>query len=134
MTIAFDFTVTTDRMEAFRSISGDDNPIHFDTSFARDRGFDGPIVYGGLLIAEVSRLLGTALPGHGCVWQSLTMKFRRPLLVGEHARLEAEVKHETPPLGIRLIRLTISAGGRRIAEGEAMTLLPGPRSAREAAE
>ncbi|ODM45104.1 (R)-hydratase [Cereibacter johrii] len=121
-------------MEDFRSISGDDNPIHFDPSFARDRGFDGPIVYGGLLIAEVSRLLGTALPGPGCVWQSLTMKFRRPLLVGERAQLEAEVKHETPHLGIRLIRLTISSGGRRIAEGEAMTLLPEPQSACEAAE
>ncbi|MGP3696903.1 MaoC/PaaZ C-terminal domain-containing protein [Rhodobacter sp. NSM] len=119
-------------MEEFRRISADDNPIHFDADFARDRGFAGPIVYGGLLVAEISRMLGTALPGHGCVWQSLTLKFRRPLLVGETGTLEAEVKHETPHLGVMLIRLLISSNGQRIAEGEAMALLPRPKQ--EAAE
>ncbi|MCE6960021.1 (R)-hydratase [Cereibacter sphaeroides] len=120
--------MTPSRMEAFRSLSGDDNPIHFDPDYARLRGFAGPIVYGGLLVAEISRLLGTMMPGHGCVWQSLTLRFRKPLFVGHAARLEASVKHETPHLGIILVTFVIRSGEARIAEGEAMALLPPPRT------
>jgi len=122
-----EFRVTRDQMRAFAALSGDDNPIHDDADYARARGFQGPVVYGGLILAQVSRLLGTRLPGHGCVWHSLSMQFRSPLYVDEAAELRARVTHANEALGLVRLALEVRAGGRRVASGEAQALLAGAR-------
>lgn len=116
------FEIDPEQMDAFRRLSGDDNPLHFDAAFARARGFAGPVVYGGLIVAQVSRLLGNRLPGPGCVWQSLTLKFRRPLYVGQPARLEAELRHAAAQLGVVVLALKVTSEGAVLAEGEAMAM------------
>jgi 3-hydroxybutyryl-CoA dehydratase len=120
---AVEFRVTADEMEAFRRLSSDLNPLHDDAEFARRRGFDDVVVYGGLIVAQVSRLLGTRLPGHGCVWRSMSLRFRNPLYVGEPAQLSGVVVHANDDLGAIDIKISVTAGGRRIAEGEAAALL-----------
>ena len=118
-----EFRVTEGEMEAFRRLSADVNPLHDDAGFARRRGFDGVVVYGGLIVAQVSRLLGTRIPGHGCVWRSVSLRFRNPLYVGELAQLSGVVVHANEDLGTVDLKLSVVAGGRRIAEGEAAALL-----------
>jgi 3-hydroxybutyryl-CoA dehydratase len=78
-------------MAQFRELSGDANPVHHDASFARDRGFDGPIVYGNILGLMVSRLVGMELPTAKVVILRQSLEFRRPAYVGEELRLRAEV-------------------------------------------
>ncbi len=126
--VTLPFTVTEGMMEAFRTVSGDDNPLHDDKDFAAARGFKGPVVYGGLLVAQVSRLLGTRLPGHGCVWQSLNLRFRQPLHVGEAAEVTGTVIHGNADVGVVRLALAITSGGRKLAEGEAQALLPRGRA------
>lgn len=121
------FRVSPHDMATFASLSGDDNPVHADADFAAARGFPEPVVYGGLLVAQISRLLGARLPGHGCVWRSLALKFRNPLHVGQPAELTGTVRHVNGELGLYLIGLRIEAGGRLIAEGEAQASLPAVR-------
>lgn len=122
-TADLEFCIADREMEAFRALSGDTNPLHDDAGYARQRGFDGRVVYGGLLVAQVSRLLGSHLPGHGCVWRSVTLRFRSPLYVGEAARLTGTVVHANEDLGVMNLTLRIEAGGRTIAEGEAAAIL-----------
>lgn len=121
------FRVTARDMADFGRLSGDDNPLHHDPRFAAARGFPSPVVYGGLLTAQISRLLGTRLPGHGCVWRSLSLKFRKPLHVGQPAALTGAVRHANEEAGLYLIALRIEAGGALIAEGEAQVSLPPAR-------
>ena len=123
------FSTSNADMEAFRRLSGDDNPLHLDPVFAAMCDFQKPIVYGALTIAQVSRLLGTKLPGHGCVWQSLTMHFRNPLFVGETARVIGTVLHVNADINVITIALSVQAGGRPIAEGRAQALLRGRHDA-----
>lgn len=113
-----DFCVSPDDMTAFRRVSGDINPLHEDDAFARARGFDGPVVYGGLIVAQISALLGTQFPGFGCVWRSLSLNFKNPLYVGERARLSSSVLHANDALGHFELILAIDAGSRRIADGK----------------
>lgn len=128
-----EFRISDADMAAFRSLSGDTNPLHDDPAFARRRGFAGPVVYGGLIVAQVSRLLGTRLPGPGCVWRSLTLRFRAPLYVGETARLAATIIHANEDLGVVDLKLRIDAAKRCIADGDAAALLmTEPAEAREA--
>lgn len=122
-TVTLPFTVTAGDMAAFRALSGDDNPLHHDEGFAAARGFRGTVVYGGLVVAQVSRLLGTRLPGHGCVWQSLALRFRQPLHVGEAAEVAGTVTHGNADVGVVRLALAVTAGGRTLAEGEAQALL-----------
>lgn len=128
-----EFRIGDAEMAAFRKLSGDTNPLHDDAAFAQKRGFAGPVVYGGLIIAQVSHMLGTRLPGPGCVWRSLTLRFRAPLYVGETARLAATIVHANEEIGTVDLRLRVDVGRRCIAEGEAAALLmPERAAAREA--
>ena len=123
-----EFRVTEGEMDAFRRLSGDINPLHDDAEFARRRGFEGVVVYGGLIVAQVSRLLGTRVPGRGCVWRSVSLRFRNPLYVGELAQLSGVVVHSNDDLGVADLKISVVAGGRRVAEGEAAVLLARERA------
>ena len=114
-----EFCVTRADMEAFRRLSGDNNPIHDDPVFARRCGFADVVVYGGLIVAQVSRLLGTMTPGPGCIWRSVALKFRRPLYVDMPARLEATPVYSNETFRLVRFRLRVDAAGGRIADGEA---------------
>ena len=118
-----EFRITEQEMTAFRALSGDDNPLHEDADFACRRGFRGPVVYGGLIVARLSRLLGTELPGPGCVWRSIKLRFRAPLYVGEPAVLTASLVHSNEELGLFELKVRVESDGRCIAEGEASALL-----------
>src|ERR1017187_3572101 len=83
--------VTPELMIQFRKLSGDENPIHYDASFAIAHGFQGPIVYGNLLGTMVSRLIGVELPTPEVVILRQSLDFRKPVYVGEEITLEAEV-------------------------------------------
>ena len=48
-------------MLAFAELSGDTNPIHVDAESARGSGFSGRVAYAGVLLAEVSRIIGTVV-------------------------------------------------------------------------
>ena len=115
-------------MEVFAALSGDRNPLHLDDGFARARGFAGRVVYGGLLLAAVSRLLGEELPGHGCVWHSVKVDFRGPLYVDEQATLTGTLEQENPELGTFKIALRVVAGARTVLKGEALALRPSVRN------
>lgn len=120
---AADFRISAADMEMFRALSGDTNPLHFDADFAIRRGFSGPVVYGGLIIAQISRLLGVQMPGHGCVWRAISLRFRAPLYLDEHAHITGTVMHANDELGLLELKLRVDAAGRRIAEGEASAQL-----------
>jgi 3-hydroxybutyryl-CoA dehydratase len=113
------FTISAQDMADFMRLSGDDNPIHSDAAFAQGCGFEGPIVYGALMIAAISRLLGTKLPGHGCVWHSLKIDFRAPLYVDQPASLTGRVTYCNAELQLLRVALRISSGDRIVATGEA---------------
>jgi 3-hydroxybutyryl-CoA dehydratase len=120
-----EFCVTPEDMQIFRRLSGDTNPIHHDVAAARERGFQDVVVYGGLVVAQISRLLGTTLPGPGCVWRSIALRFRNPLYVGIPARLEATVAYSNETFGLIRLKLRVEAGGAVVADGEAEAQLVG---------
>lgn len=126
MAIRLPFVVADEDMAAFARLSGDFNPLHQDPAFARDRGFAGRVVYGGLLVAQVSRLLGMHIPGRDGVWTGLKIDFRAPLMVGEPAWLDAEIARLSEAVRLVRVKFAIAAGDRQIASGTAESQLPVP--------
>jgi 3-hydroxybutyryl-CoA dehydratase len=120
-----EFHVSPEDMRTFRRLSGDTNPLHHDAAFARQRGFKDVVVYGSLIVAQVSRLLGTAMPGPGCVWRSIALRFRNPLYVDAPACLHATVAHANEAFGFVRLKLRVESGGLVVADGEAEAQLSG---------
>ena len=120
---AFDFTVSDADMAAFAALSGDFNPLHIDDAFARTKRFEGKVVYGALIIAKVSRLIGMDLPGRDSVWTNVSFQFNRPLYVGQAATLEGVVAALSEATGCVELKLTLKVEGRTLAKGVAEVLL-----------
>jgi acyl dehydratase len=116
---SLEFVVSADDMRVFAELSGDYNPLHSDVAFAVSRGFGGCVVYGALMVAKISRLIGMELPGRDSLWSGLEMQFVSPLLVGESAVLTAAVGHVSEATRSTELRLRIVSGDRVIARGKA---------------
>lgn len=117
--LSLPFRVEQADMAAFAQLSGDFNPLHRDEAFAIAAGFSGVVVYGGLILAQVSRLLGMHLPGRHGIWNGLRMDFRAPLYVGEDAVLRGAVEQLSEALRAITLGLSVTAGDRKVATGKA---------------
>ena len=115
----FVFKATNEMMQSFVKISGDVNPVHTDLNYATSRGFDGMVVYGGILVAQISRMVGMHLPGRDSLWNSLNIQFAHPLLVGQTAELEARVEHISEATSSIELKFKITSQGKTLARGSA---------------
>ena len=111
--------ITAAQMSVFAELSGDYNPLHLDDAFARSKGFAGSVVYGGLLVAKISELIGMRLPGQNSVWASLSLDFLKPLYVNEVAELEAEVVQSSASTGLVQLALVLRREGKKLLKGRA---------------
>lgn len=115
----FVFEPTEKMMQSFMEISGDMSPVHTDVNYAKSRGFDGVVVYGGILVAQISRMVGMHLPGHDALSRGLNIHYVRPLLVGQQAELEARVAHISEATSSIELKFKITSQGKTLAKGSA---------------
>ena len=78
-------------IEAFAEVSGDSNPVHLDEDYARATPFGERIAHGMLSGAYISAVLGMKLPGPGAIYLSQSLRFRRPVKIGEREATRAAV-------------------------------------------
>ena len=91
MSVSYSQTITDYDVKAFAKISGDKNPIHLDEKYAKNSRYKKRIVHGLLTASYFSSLFGTKLPGEGCVYASQSLKFRRPVYLGDIVTATIEV-------------------------------------------
>ncbi len=83
MSADFTKTVTEADIVAFAEVSGDTNPVHMDEAFAAATPFKGRIAHGMLGASLISTVLGTKLPGPGCIYVSQDLRFKAPVRIGD---------------------------------------------------
>jgi len=121
---ALNKSFTQEEVELFSRVSGDTNPVHLDESYAKETRFGGRIIHGMLVASLISSVLGTSLPGPGCIYLSQQLSFRAPARVGE--RLTARVRvNEWDGTKGRIILATevVNEQGTQIIIGEAKLVL-----------
>ena len=93
---SFEITITEESMNLFRQLSGDENPLHTDETYARTTQFGRRVVYGQLLNGLFSRLIGHDLPGRRALYLTQNTRFDAPCFVGDRIRVSGKVieKHE----------------------------------------
>src|SRR5579862_6163467 len=76
-------TLTEKDIQVFAIMSGDINPAHVDTEFAHSDLFKKIIGHGMWGGALISTVLGTQLPGPGTIYLGQTIRFKRPVGIGD---------------------------------------------------
>lgn len=117
-------TVTDDDIRRFAALSGDDNPVHLDEAFAAKTRFKGRIAHGMLAASFISTVVGTKLPGYGCIYISQNLRFRAPVRIGdtvETTATVAEVDREKKRVRMETV---CKVGDTVVVDGEAVLLVP----------
>ena len=122
---ALSLHVTSGVVEQFAGLTGDTNPVHLDEAYAAATRFGRRIAHGMLGGGLISAVLGTRLPGPGCIYLSQHLEFKAPIYVGDDVTAEVEVIAVRPDKPILTMRTTCTrSDGTMLITGEAVVFLP----------
>lgn len=111
-------TLTTDDIKLFAQTSGDFNPVHLDETYAKTTEFGECIGHGMWSGALISAAIATTLPGPGSIYRSQSLKFLKPVKIGDTLTVQLEVLEKKER--IRLVTLeclVTNQNGIKIASG-----------------
>jgi 3-hydroxybutyryl-CoA dehydratase len=111
-------------IEAFAAVSGDHNPVHMDEAFAKTTPFGGRIAHGMLSAAYISAVLGNDLPGPGAIYLSQSLRFRRPVKIGDPVTARVTVKALDEAKGHATFETVCLVNGKTVVDGEALIMVP----------
>ena len=123
------FSISPEDMAGFAALSGDRSLVHGTCDFARRLGLEGRVVYEGLLVIRLTRLIGINMPSlANGLWGGLRMDFHHPLYVGEDATLTLAIDDLLPTSCMARLSFRVKTGcsegeGRLVAEGGLDTLV-----------
>ncbi|MSP47748.1 MAG: MaoC family dehydratase [Alphaproteobacteria bacterium] len=124
MTASYAKTVTDADVVLFAGISGDTNPVHLNEEYAKETMFQGRIAHGMLSASFISTVLGTKLPGPGCIYLSQNLKFKAPVRSGDTVSATATITDIVPDKKRVVMQTTCSVRNQIVLEGEAVVMVP----------
>ncbi len=83
MEVSYAQTITDADVKAFSGISGDRNPVHLDEEYAQKSRYKKRIAHGLMSASYFSALFGTKIPGEGCVYVAQSLRFLKPVYLGD---------------------------------------------------
>ena len=120
-------TFTAEDVEAFATITGDRNPLHFDPAFASRTRVQRLVVQGGLTTGLFNALVAERLPGPGSVFLHQEWDYPAPVYIGDTVTAEAEVIEARADKPITRLRcIARRDDGTEVLRGECLvyTMLP----------
>ena len=122
-------TLTEQDVLLFAHTSGDRNPVHLDEAYARTTPFKGRIAHGMWSASLISAALATVLPGPGSIYLGQTLRFLRPVRIGDRLTVELEVTgKQDEKRRVTLACRVLNQDGKVVVEGEA-EVIPPPKAA-----
>jgi len=89
-------TLTEKDIQVFAIMSGDINPAHVDAEYAKSDMFHEIIGHGMWSGALISTVLGTQLPGPGTIYVGQTIRFKKPVAVGDTLTVKVTATEKKP--------------------------------------
>jgi len=125
-------TLTYKDIELFAIMSGDVNPAHVDEEFARSDMFHGIIAHGMWGGALISTVLGTQLPGPGAIYLGQSLRFRRPVCIGDTITVTVRVAEKVAEKNRVTLECEASnQKGEVVISGTAEVIAPTEKISRE---
>jgi NAD(P)-dependent dehydrogenase (short-subunit alcohol dehydrogenase family)/acyl dehydratase len=93
----FEREIDEEDILSFAHNSGDYNPLHVDSKYARTTNFHNRIVHGAFQVALASAMLGMRLPGRNVLLGAVNGRFMSPLYFPSRVRVRGEITSWHPP-------------------------------------
>ena len=116
--------VTDDVIRRYADLTEDFNPIHLDEAVAAQSRFGVRIAHGMLSAGFISAVIGMDLPGPGALYLGQTIRFTRPVKLGDSVTTRVEVIEIIPAK--RRAKLSTTCRnqlGEVVLEGEASIMM-----------
>ena len=119
------FTITGEMIEGFAEATGDYNPLHVNEEYARGTIFKTRVAHGMLQAGILSGVLGTRFPGVGTIYLSQSLKFLKPVFIGDRITFRLRVVELLREKNrARLETVCVNQRGETILTGEALVMPP----------
>lgn len=117
--------VTHRDIQLFAAVTGDVNPAHVDAMYAKSSRFHEIIAHGMLGGSLISTVLGTRFPGPGSIYLGQTLRFLKPVHIGDTLTVTVTVKSlDTAEHRVLLDTRCIDQDGDVVIQGEADVIAP----------
>ena len=118
-------TLKPEDIEMFAVMSGDVNPAHVDSAYARSDMFHKVIAHGMWGGALISAVLGTELPGPGTIYLNQNLNFRHPVGLNDTVTIRVTVTaKDDAQHHVTLDCLCLNQTGETVIEGQATVIAP----------
>ncbi|MEO1138553.1 MAG: bifunctional enoyl-CoA hydratase/phosphate acetyltransferase [Pseudomonadota bacterium] len=118
-------TLTAQDIDAFAVVSGDVNPAHVDPAFAQDDIFHKVVAHGMWGGALISNVLGTQLPGPGTIYLDQSLKFLKPVGIGDTVTVRVTVTNKDEARKrLTLDCVCTNGDGAPVITGQAVVIAP----------
>lgn len=118
-------TLSARDIDAFAIVSGDVNPAHVDSDFAEGDIFHKVIAHGMWGGALISNVLGTQLPGPGTIYLEQSLKFLKPVGIGDTVTVRVTVVEKNFEKKRLTLDCTCTNGdGKPVIAGQAHVIAP----------
>jgi len=119
-------TVTEADIALFAGVPGDFNPVHVDAVAAAQSRFGERIAHGMLSAGFISAVIAMRLPGPGSIYLSQSLRFTKPVRIGDTVTTRVEVVEVmAPKRRLRLATVCRNQNGETVVEGEAVVMIDG---------
>ena len=120
---SFSKTVTEADVVNFAGVSGDFNSAHINAVEASKGMFGKRIAHGMLSASFISTVLGTTLPGTGCIYMSQELKFTKPVFFGDTITATVTVVEKNVEKNrVKLETICTNQDGEAVIKGFAMVM------------
>jgi len=122
---SFSKTITETDIVLYAGLSGDFNPVHVDSEYAKNTQFGERIAHGPLTLGLIAPVIGMQLPGLGSILLDINARFLRPVKIGDTITAEAIVVEKMAKN--KFVRLNIrfyNQEGSDVITGSVLVLPP----------
>ena len=118
-------TLRPEDIHLFAAMSGDVNPTHVDVEYARSSEFREVVAHGMWSGTLISTLLGTEYPGPGTVYVGQTLRFHRPVTIGDTITVTITVSQKfTHNHHVLFDCMAVNQDNMKVISGTAEVLAP----------
>lgn len=112
------FEINDSQINSFRILSGDNNPLHINSKYAIEKGFNEKVVYGNLQNCFLSFFVGEIFPIKNVIIISQSISYNKPVYSNYILKLKVEIINIVESIGVFELKFEFLNMKHRISSGK----------------